>query len=828
MKKFFLLYTILLLFIINGAMAQRYSIKGKIIDEITKENLMFVNCVLYKDSDSINMYKGASADTSGNFVLKGIRKNNFNLELSFVGYEKHNLKIGIEKFKDEKVIDLGEVEMKSTGKLEGVEITAKIERIQVDEDKLTMNIDEQLAASVSSAFDLLKRVPGVFIDKDDKLTLNGKSGVMFQYNGRDLKLDYTSIVDMLKGMTPDQVEKFEVMTNPGVKYDAEGTAGIINIKIKKNQNYGVNGSIWGQTSYQTALQYYGSGRLSYVDDNWTTSIGFSPMRWASKSTNKEERYTSTHEGDTILFRTEKDDDWVWENNNFNLNANYLIDSNRTIGLSLYYTKGGNPLKENTVPYQISSYPNYFSKIDSSYINSSSYLGDRSNFGLGLDYVRKLDTLDSKISYDLSYSHSENDGNLANLNEYFLGDINTILSRREGYKRNTLSSSDDLSARVDYFKPIKKTMRFEAGAKTNFTFNDKDFYSRLLDTTSNTYLNDEMQSNHFKYYENINSLYASFSNTFKKKFNVRLGLRAEQTNTKGHQYAIDSINTRNYFDIFPNLSLNYKFKDDNQLSLSYSYRISRPWSGSLDPFISKYSEYSYSTGNPYIKPQYSHSISLSHSFKYMLFTNASYSFTQDDINWLEGPIDSNLFEHNPLALISIPTNFGSNHNLSFRISFNKEFFDWFRFSSSFGSTYMKILSSANKAQINRENWSYNGNISTDFTLPKKWNISVYYYFYSSSMYGLSSSSSSQDISLSVSKKFFNDKFGLTLSVSDLFDINENYSETRYLNTLSKSWGNYQGPRFSFSLRYSFGKYYKNKQVQKPQVENFDTRAGESKQ
>ena len=112
-------------------------------------------------------------------------------------------------------------------------ITARIERFQVDEDKLTMNIDEQLAASATSAFDLLKKVPGVFIDKDDKLTLNGKSGVMFQYNGRDLKLDYSSVVDMLKGMTPDQVEKFEVMTNPGVKYDAEGTAGIINIRIKK-------------------------------------------------------------------------------------------------------------------------------------------------------------------------------------------------------------------------------------------------------------------------------------------------------------------------------------------------------------------------------------------------------------------------------------------------------------------------------------------------------------------------------------------------------------------------------------------------------------------
>lgn len=825
--KFSVLIPILLLFMINPVMAQRYSIKGKIIDQITKENLMFVNCVLYKQNDTINMYKGVSADTSGNFMIKGVRKQNLNLELSFVGYEKYKIKIPVEQFKDSKLIDLGEIHMKNTGNLEGVEITAKVERIQVDEDKLTMNVDEQLAASVTSAFDLLKRVPGVFIDKDDKLTLNGKSGVSFQYNGRDLKLDYSSIVDLLKGMTPDQVEKFEVMTNPGVKYDAEGTAGIINIKIKKNQNYGINGSVWSQASYQTALQYYGSARVSYVDDKWTTSIGFSPMLWGNKSNEREERYTSKSEGDTTLFRSESLEEWVWQNNNFNINANYLIDSIRTIGLNLYYTGGGNPLIERSIPYLISSYPNYYSQIDSSYLTNGGYSNDRNNFGVGFDYVVKLDTLDSKLSFDLGYSHSIDESLSKNENQYFLGDINTTLLRKEGQERNTISSNDNLNSRVDYFKPINKTMRFEAGIKTNFSFSDKNFLSLLLDTSQNTYINDKNQSNHFKYFENINSVYASFSNTFKKKFNVRLGIRLEQTNTKGHQYAIDSVNIRNYLDIFPNIRLNYKFKDDNQLTLSYSYRISRPWSGSLDPFIGKYSDYSYSTGNPYLKPQYSHSISLSHSWKHMLFTDLSYSFTQDDINWLSSAIDSNLFEHNPLALISFPINFGSNHDLSFRVSFNKELYEWWKVSSSFGTSYTKILSTTNQAQINRENWNYNGSISSDFTLPKKWNLSVYYYFYSSSMYGLSTSSSSQDISISVSKSFFKDKFGFTASISDLFDINENYRETRYQNTLSRSWGNYQGPRFALSFRYRFGKYYKNKQVEKPQVENFDDRAGQSK-
>jgi hypothetical protein len=825
MRKSVLIFSVLLLCFVGVASAQRYTIKGKVFDKITNEKLMFANCILQYKTDTIGIYKGVSVDTNGYFEFKSVRKRDLILKLSFVGYKTLRLEIKKEDFKEEKVIDLGDLFLEHSSELEGVEITAKVDRIVVDEDKLTMNIDEQLAASVTNAFDLLKRVPGVFIDKDDNLKLNGKSGVTFQYNGRDLKLDYKSIVDMLKGMGADQIEKFEVLTNPGVKYDAEGTAGIINIKIKKSQNYGVNGSVWGQTSYQTSLQYYGSARLSYVDDKWTTSIGFSPMRWSNKSESREERYTSKAEGDTTLFRSQGENEWAWENNNLNLNANYLIDTTRTIGMSLYYSNGGNPLIKNTSPYWLSSYPNY-DQIDSSYILNSGSKDARNNLGISLDYVKKLDTLDSKISFDISYNRSFSESNAETFNNYFLGDINTILARIEGYDRTTNSSSDNLSARADYFKPFNKTMRFEAGVKTNFNSNNKDYVFLFLDTITNTYQNDVMQSNRFKYFENINSAYASFSNTFKKKFNVRLGLRAEQTNTQGHQYALDSITKRSYFDIFPNIRLNYKFTSDNQLTLVYSYRISRPWSGSLDPFVRKYSEYSYSTGNPYLNPQYSNSISLSHSWKYMLFTNISYSHTKDDINWIEGPIDSNLFAHNPLALMSVPLNFGSSNNLDLGISFNKEFYEWWSFRTSFGADYNKIVASANQTNINREHWSYNFSISSDFTLPKKWNLSAYYYYYSSSMYGLSTSSSTQDISLSVSKSFFQEKFGFTFGISDLLNINDNYSETRYLNTISKSWGQYQGPRFIFSLRYRFGKYYKNKQVTKPQTENFDQRAGGS--
>lgn len=826
MKKSILLFLILLFCGLSGIMAQRYSIKGKLIDQNTKEKLMFVNCVLHKQKDTIGIYKGISADTAGFFIFKGIKKQDLILQLSFVGYKKVKLYINSTKFGENKEIDLGTIEMESTGNLSEVTIEAKVERIVVDEDKLTMNIDEQLAATVTNAFDLLKKVPGVIIDKDDNLKLNGKSGVVFQYNGRDLKLAWEAIADMLKGMTPDQVDKFEVLTNPGVKYDAEGTAGIINIKLKKNQNYGINGSVSGRSSYQTLLTYGGSARINYVDDRWTTSLGYSRNQWANKYESRAERYTSKQEGDTILFRSKRGGEWNSINNNVNLSANYMIDTIRTVGISLYYSDGESPWIENEVPYLISSYPNYFSKIDSSYLNRSGYENDRKGFGIGFDYVRKLDTNNSKISADIDFSYNTSSNSSLYGNEYFLGAIDNYLLRQDAYKHKSSSPSENISGRVDYVKPFDKSTRLEAGLKTNFNFNDRDYSSLLLDTNNN-YVNDKMQSNHFKYFENINSLYVSFSKKIKKKTDIRIGLRAEQTNTRGYQFMLDSVNTKSYFNIFPNIRLSYSFKDDNKLSLTYSYRISRPWSSSLNPFTSKSDEYSYSTGNPYLNPQFSHSISLSHSWKYMLFTDISYSYSKNDINWLDSPINDSTGIINPLALISAPVNFGNSHDFHFSLSFNKELFDWWSVNAYGGASYERIKSSTKQVIINKEFWSYNISISTDFTLPKKWRLSSYYYYNSGSIWGISQSSSYQDISISIGKSFFKETLSLNASISGLLNIDKNYSESRYFGTISKDWGTYQGPSFSLSIRYKFGKYYQNKQVSKPQVENFDDRAGQGK-
>lgn len=819
MRKIFLALILCLFSLATIAQQQRCTIKGKLVDSQTKDALMFANCVLHYATDTIGIFKGEAANQDGEFSFKNIKPRKLIFKASFIGYETYRKEIEVSDFKNG-IIDLGTISMKSACELEGQVVIAQKKRIEIDDDKISMNVDDGMAAASENAFDLLKRVPGVFIDNDDNITLNGQSGVAFWYNGREMKMEWESVVDFLKGISPEQVDKFEVLTNPGVRYDASGTGGIINLKLKNSHNYGINGNIGANLSHRTDWGEGLNGRLNYVDDKWIASFGYSFNHRSDVRSDSTHRYTWRN-GDTTLFRNNSENRHQNNRHNFDFSASYSIDTTSTLGFSSNLSISGSPWTINESPTYISSYPNYF-LADSVYNSANNSKRSRNNFMAGVSYVKKLDNNDTKISSDLDFNHGWSDNESKSGTQYFsYWDASSNytgspdLYRFQSYYRTTENSSDNVSWRVDYYKPLGRGKKFEAGFKTNLSISDKDYVS-----------SEAYESNRFKYTENINSLYASYTGKLTQKLDARIGLRFEQTNTKGDLITEDTTTIRHYFDIFPNIRLNYKFAMDNQLSLTYSYRIWRPWSDSQNPFVSKESDYSYRTGNPYLEPQYSHSIGLSHSWKYMLFTNLTWSYTQNNIDWLSESLDNfNYdFSYNPLALISHPVNFGTSQDVNLSVSFNKEFFEWWQVNANVGGRWEQILSSANLSEeVNKDNWSYNFRINSDFNLPGKTRLGFFYMFTSSSLMGTNKTNGWQRLDAHLSKSFFAEKLNLSLSAG--WDLGRtNYSEGIYGNTLSKRWGNDHQIDFRFSLRYKFGKMYKNKQVQKIKTENFDERAG----
>ncbi len=813
--------------------AQHCDIKGKVFDSERNEALAFANCILRYKTDTLGIYKGVASDTNGCFIFKNIKKRDLILEIQYVGFEKYKKEIPAKSFEKGKDIDLGTILLQFLGDLNEVVVTAQRKRIEIDDDKLTMNIDEGMANMVSNAFDLLRLVPGVMIDNEENIKLNGKSGVAFQYNGRDMKLEWEAIKDMLKSMSPEMIDGYEILKNPGVKYDADGTAGIINIKLKKNQHYGINGSVGISLNRQDEYDYgyRPSARLNFVNDKWIISGGYSfNEQWNGEPAKADSSIRYMWIGtDTTLFRNISEEKKSKRfGHGFNFSASYSLDSTSTLGFSANYGIRQSPESFYDNPMLISHNPNYYTP-DSAY---NSLSGNKSNsdwLSLGLSYVKKLDSLDSKISSDLDFSMRNSVSNSLNQTDYYTykyGNTQNVFDsiyRSQGYKRENENKTKNISWRIDYFKPINKQMRFEAGFKTNFSSSNRDYDSKVL--SSGTYINNAMESNEFNYFENINSLYASLTNKFfDRKLSLRIGIRLEQTNTKGEQKMMDTTLKQNYFNFFPNLRISYKFKEDNELSFNYSYRIWRPWSESLNPFVSRSSDYSYSTGNPALKPEGSHHFSLSHSFKYVLFTSIDYSRSNNEINYFTIPLDDSYpFTHSPLATISYPINQGHSDNVRLDVSLSKNIFQDLYLSANGGVDYSHVEASMPKEEISRENWAYFMSVNTFVNLPKKWRLSAFYFYHSSNIDAISKSNGWQWLSANVGKSFFEDKFSLNLSCN--WSLNHrSRSETRYDNMLLKSWNRATPPNFNFSITWKFGKFYKNKQIQKQQLENFDDRKG----
>ncbi|MBR1775127.1 MAG: TonB-dependent receptor [Bacteroidales bacterium] len=823
MKKFGLF--ILMMCLSVCLFAQRVNIKGVVKDSKNGENLMFANCILQYKTDTIGIFKGETTDTEGKFLFQKIKKRDLILKISYVGYQTYRYEIKSSDFINGQDIDLGEIKMEVLDNLEEVQIVAQRKRIEIDDDKMMVNIDDAMTGMVSNAFDLLRLVPGVVIDNDENITLNGQSGVQFQYNGREMKMDWDGIKDMLKSMTPEMIDQFEVLKNPGVRYDAEGTAGIINIRMKKAQHYGINGSINLRSSVRDKYNYsFGEGgRLNFVNDRWIISGGYNNNdSWYGQQDKADSTHRYTWRGiDTTFFRGYSGERKNKSHrNSFDFSASYSLDTTSTLSFDARYSWDNSPYSNNTSSTFISHNPNYYD-VDSMYYSSSGSKNDGNRLNLGLGYVKKLSADDTKLSMDLDYSTNNNNSYSESEISYYDGAIynDSFLNRRQGYQRTTDNKSHNVSFRADYYKPLGKGNRFEAGIKSNLNYSDRDYLSELYNGTS--YVNNPFETNRFKYTENINSLYASLTNKFfDRRLSVRLGIRMEQTNTKGKQVVMDLVNTLHYFNIFPNVRLGYKFSDDKEFSVNYNYRLMRPWSNQLNPFLSKRDDYNYSTGNPALEPSYSHNISVSYSSNFIFFPSVSYNHSYNNRETLRVPMDDSYgVEYNDLAQITYPINLGTSDRISGHLSYNKSIgMKWF-IGLNCGLDYKYINSTASGVNVSNDGFNWNISANVFGTLSYDIRLSVLFMYNSSLITVFGKSTGWQSLHASLSKEFFDKKLNVSVS-SSWNGFQQSHSETEYLNYKYESWGVKWTPTVNFSVRYKFGKFYQNKQIKKQQLQSHD--------
>ena len=614
--KINLLFIASLFFLITNTNAQKIS--GKITDAAGKPQ-EFVNVMLMHLPDS-TMKKGAVSETDGSYSFEHMDTGKYYINASFVGFKNNSTKVFSFDAKNDLVME--NIALKNLDEeLKTVTITTRKPVFEVKPDRIVFNVEASPSATGLNGLELLRRSPAVTIDKDENVILKGKNNVAIWINGKPSPLSGTDLAAFLKSLLSDDIEAIEIISNPGAKFDAAGTGGIINIKLKKNRKIGTNGNISLGVQQGITPKADGSINLNYRDNKINVFGSYSHNRGIYhndlnlKTTSGDTTYTQTggQQNENI-------------NNNAKIGADYFLNSKNTLGFIINGGYGDNNFTASNKTYIARTSTG---KTDS-ILNAASYnSGFNSNINYNLNY-RFADTSGHEFGMDADYGNFTNHGNSYLPNYYSdpteLKTLTTNIS-----KNNTQTVVDIKTIKADYEQKLGKgKIGFGAKYSDVKTDNNLDYYNVL---NGSDVLNID-RTNNFIYKEQVTAGYINWNQQFGKKFGVQLGLRAENTHSMGNLTALKTINDNNvdtsYLNFFPSVAFSFTKNENNAFNLTYRHSIDRPDYKSLNPFEYQLNELIFEKGNPMLRPQYSHSFDLTYTYHQSATFGIGYARTNDFI------------------------------------------------------------------------------------------------------------------------------------------------------------------------------------------------------
>ncbi|RYF21557.1 MAG: hypothetical protein EOO42_10345, partial [Flavobacteriales bacterium] len=465
----------------------RLSITGKLIDDDNKENLSYVAVKLYNAKDS-SLVATAQTDEKGYFLFSKVYSGTYYLLIDFFGYQKINQSLIVEEGKN---LNVGIINMiMAEQQLNTVDISFKKPLIERKDGKMIVNVSASILAAGSTAMEILSRIPGVALDNEGNASFRGKPGINIMIDGKLTYLSSSQLANLLRATAGNTIQTIEVISNPSAKYDAAGTGGIINIKLKKNTNFGTNGSLMlggGIGNYHKADAglnlNHRSGRINI----------FGNYNYANNKQYEDLLLTRSTAGGgvTTFFDQNARELSLRKNNSYKAGIDYFINSNNTIGFMIngYSNKYDGQTKIRTA---IGSERNM---IDSTVTGQNSFDSRYKNQTYNLNYTTKIDTLGQELSADLDFSQVQNN-ETASYNNEFSNGMGVPEKKPLLFKNYTPSKIKILAGKIDYTLPIGDKTKIETGIKSSFVDIDNDF--RATQKIVDTWQNDESQSNRFLY------------------------------------------------------------------------------------------------------------------------------------------------------------------------------------------------------------------------------------------------------------------------------------------------------------------------------------------
>ena len=615
---------ILAISITSMAMAQSGKLTGKLTDE-KGGALRFANVAVLKAADSA-FVAGALAQEDGRFELAAPAPGRYLLKVSSIGFvERVTETFEISDASYSK--DFGVLSLKTDVKsLSEVSVTALRPTITQLADRMVVSVEGTAMAAGNTAYAVLSKAPGVFIDHEGNIQLNGRAGVTVMLDGKLTYLSARDLRTLLEGMSAENIKNIEIITNPSAKYDAEGTSGILNINLKKNVVLGMNGSVYVGSTYNFKdVGATAGGNINYRSGRWNSFLSLDASRRVG---GREATFTRIFYGanKTTYFDQVASGNWVAQGPPAGrLGTDYTINDRHSIGGMVNFNT--NYLEQD---FLTDTYIGDAPKSPQQYVEADNLSNNRfTSFTSNLHYQGKLDTLGSTFGADLDYVRITNRGESFFYN-YFTN-LSTNQRTQDFLYTSTPNGYDIYSGKVDYSRVLPKGRKLETGAKLSRVISDNDFRFYLNNAPERVL--DPRRTNHFNYRENIYAAYLNFNTPLSKQLTMQAGLRAERTEALGRLITTGEENKRDYLNLFPSLFLQQKVNDNYGINYSYSRRITRPNYGNLNPFIFYRDPYTYIQGNPMLRPQYTHAFSVAQTFKKTYTLTASYNLTKDVISEL---------------------------------------------------------------------------------------------------------------------------------------------------------------------------------------------------
>ena len=814
MKQKFLLFFIFISVILSAQTAQNTEVivTGNIVEEGTNLALEYATIAFINQSGDI--VNGGISDTKGNYSIT-VPAGVYIIQFEFISYKTKSL-TDRSLFKNTKLPPVSlAIDSES---LDEVLIRAETTEVQIRLDKKIYNIGKDLTTSGANVGEALNNIPSVTVDIEGAISLRGNENVRVLINGKPSAIAGFGSTDALRQLPADAIERVEVITSPSARYDAEGTAGILNIILRKEKTLGLNGSF--TANYGFPLQSGLTTNFNLRTDKFNI-FNTSGIRYQKSPGNAtyENRYFSPSVQNPML-REDRVYDRLNEGFNTNLGVEYFITDASSITAIGFFRTG----KNKTVTTNNTSEFIAANDLALTTVRTETETEDDKSYQFSLNYVNNFNEKGHKLTVDFQYENG------AETEQSLIGEVMTFPNNLRLSSENIINKEDqeEYLVQADYVLPLGENAQFEAGYRGTFEESTTDYVLFQEVGISGAFVRNDSLSNIFTYNENVNAVYSQYGNKF-GNFSFLLGLRLENTELKGKVDAENLITTegteinlnfdKNYVGLFPTVNLIYELAKDEDITLGYNRRINRPRSWYINPFPSRSSEANVFQGNPDLNPAFASAFDLGYlkrwGRKITLSTSVYYQYETDSFERVQE--DTGLSTQNGVPIIrTIPINLSTNSRYGFEAGLLYNPKKWLRFNGSFNFFKFVTEGTFNNVDYGNEDTSWFARGSVKITLPGNVDWQTNGSYRGPRNNSQTTSQGIFSLNLALSKDIMDDNGTLAFNVSDLLNSRKRKSFTETDTFTSNSEFQWRERQFRLTFTYRFN--------EKKKSERFDSNGG----